>query len=77
LLVRGGLFEYGTDGEIESTLKILRKFSEVLAVIGSVTRADEPIRKLRETRRSGNLSSQVSGIPQPSQADWLDYRTRD
>jgi hypothetical protein len=45
----GGLFEYGSDDEITDNLKVLRSFTEVLAVVGSVTRADEPIQRLRET----------------------------
>jgi hypothetical protein len=45
----GGLFEYGSDEEIEANLRVLRAASEVVAVIGSVTRADEPMQKLRET----------------------------
>lgn len=43
----GGLFEYGSDDEIVSNLKVLRACSAVVAVIGSVTRADEPIQRLR------------------------------
>lgn len=42
----GGLFEYGSDSEIEANLKRLRAAAEVLAVVGSVTRADELARKL-------------------------------
>ena len=45
----GGLFEYGSDDEIKSDLKVLRDFPEVLAVVGSVTRADEPTQRLRQT----------------------------
>jgi hypothetical protein len=45
----GGLFEYGTDEDIKANLKVLRSFPEVLAVIGSVTRADEPMRRLRQS----------------------------
>ncbi len=48
----GGLFEYGSDTEIEDNLKTLRKFPKVLAVVGSVTRADEPIQRLRRIARS-------------------------
>lgn len=45
----GGLFEYGSDGEIEANLKVMRSSPQVLAVVGSVTRADEPAQRLRET----------------------------
>jgi hypothetical protein len=44
----GGLFEYGSDKEIEANLGVLRRFREVLAVVGSVTRADEPIMRVRQ-----------------------------
>ena len=45
----GGLFEYGSDQDIAANLRILRAFPEVLAVVGSVTRADEPAIRLRQT----------------------------
>ncbi len=48
----GGLFEYGSDSEIQSNLQTLREFPEVLAVIGSVTRADEPIQRVRQMGRA-------------------------
>jgi hypothetical protein len=48
----GGLFEYGSDAEIEENLKVLRAFPEVLAVVGSVTRADEPVQRMREMGRA-------------------------
>lgn len=48
----GGLFEYGSDTEIESNLKVLREFPEVVAVVGSVTRADEPIQRIRQMGRA-------------------------
>ena len=44
----GGLFEYGSDSEIEANLKELRSSAGVLAIVGSVTRADEPTRRLLE-----------------------------
>jgi hypothetical protein len=44
----GGLFEYGSDEEISANLAMLR-FPEVLAIVGSVTRADDPIMRLRQT----------------------------
>jgi hypothetical protein len=44
----GGLFGYGSDKEIEANLGVLRRFREVLAVVGSVTRADEPIMRVRQ-----------------------------
>jgi hypothetical protein len=43
----GGLFEYGSDTEIESNLKALR-IKQIMAVVGSVTRADEPVQFLRK-----------------------------
>ena len=43
----GGLFEYGSDDEIVSNLKMLRSQPGVVAVAGSVTRADEPTQQLR------------------------------
>jgi hypothetical protein len=43
----GGLFEYGSDTEIESNLKALCKL-QIVAVVGSVTRADEPVQFLRK-----------------------------
>jgi hypothetical protein len=48
----GGLFEYGSDSEIQSNLQTLHEFPEVLAVIGSVTRADEPIQRVRQMGRA-------------------------
>ena len=48
-LSEGGLFEYGSDSEIEANLKVLRTSVEVLAVVGSVTRADEPAQRLHKT----------------------------
>jgi hypothetical protein len=44
----GGLFEYGSDKEIVSNLKALRTQLDVVAVTGSVTRADEPIQQMRK-----------------------------
>ena len=44
----GGLFEYGSDAEIENNLKTLRAFDEVIAVVGSVTRSDELAHRLRQ-----------------------------
>jgi hypothetical protein len=48
----GGLFEYGSDRNIEANLKILRTCPEVQAVVGSVTRNDSPIQLLHETSRA-------------------------
>jgi len=48
----GGLFEYGSDGEIQSNLKVLREAPVVMAVVGSVTRADEPIQRMRQMGRA-------------------------
>jgi len=44
----GGLFEYGSDEAIVSNLETLRASPAVLAVLGSVTRADEPMQRLRK-----------------------------
>jgi hypothetical protein len=44
----GGLFEYGSDTDVEANLKTLRASPCVLAVLGSVTRADAPMRRLRK-----------------------------
>jgi hypothetical protein len=45
----GGLFEYGGDAEIVDALARLRG-GGVVGVVGSVTRADEPIRRLHRYR---------------------------
>ena len=45
----GGMFEYGSDEEIEANLSALRGPANVVGVVGSVTRADEPIQRLRES----------------------------
>jgi len=42
----GGLFEYGTDAEIVDVLKRLHD-GNLIGFVGSVTRADEPIRRLQ------------------------------
>lgn len=42
----GGLFEYGTDEQIQGNLEALRGSLECF--IGSVTRADEPMQRLKE-----------------------------
>jgi hypothetical protein len=44
----GGLFEYGSDAEIESNLGALRT-RQVVAIVGSVTCADEPTQQLRKS----------------------------
>ncbi|MBI4165047.1 MAG: hypothetical protein HY508_04865 [Acidobacteria bacterium] len=41
----GGLFEYGTDAEIIDALTRLRD-GDLVGVVGSITRADEPVRRL-------------------------------
>jgi hypothetical protein len=43
----GGLFEYGSDEDIVSNLKVLRQCVALVGVSGSVTRADEAIARLR------------------------------
>lgn len=45
----GGLFEYGSDEDILSNLRVLARCRSLLAVVGSVTRDDEPIRTLKLT----------------------------
>lgn len=46
----GGLFEYGSDDQIVANLKRLHP---AVVVTGSVTRADEPIQRLRQTSQPG------------------------
>jgi hypothetical protein len=55
----GGLFESGTDAEIRQTLGLLRA-GPTTAVVGSVTRADEPIRRLQ---RDGGAALVLRGLP--------------
>jgi hypothetical protein len=55
----GGLFEYGSDEEIVANLQMLRRYSSVVAVVGSVTRADELTRKLRQT---GGAATRPRGL---------------
>jgi hypothetical protein len=50
----GGLFEYGTDDDILANLACLRDAAPAgFAMAGSVTRADEPTRRLRQTSTPG------------------------
>ena len=56
----GGLFEYGSDDEILSNLRTLRNSKSVQAVVGSVTRADEPTRLLY---RTGGAAVRPRGFP--------------
>jgi hypothetical protein len=45
----GGLFEYGSDEEIVENLRALRQGApEDVAMVGSVTRADAPVQRLRQ-----------------------------
>jgi hypothetical protein len=45
----GGLFEYGSDEEIVENLRALREGApEDVAMVGSVTRADAPVQRLRQ-----------------------------
>jgi hypothetical protein len=55
----GGLFEYGSDEEIVANLKILRAYPSVVAVVGSVTRADELTQRLRQT---GGAATRPRGL---------------
>lgn len=48
----GGLFEYGSDEEIQANLGMLRSLRELVAVVGSVTRADEASQRLQQTNRA-------------------------
>ena len=57
----GGLFEYGSDEEILANLATLRAGSgPALVVVGSVTRADEPMQRLRATSR---IPTRPRGLP--------------
>ena len=76
----GGLFEYGSDQEIEANLRMLRQFPEVLAVVGSVTRADEPAGHARTPgQRCGYPSPWTVRLPRAGSQGWLglgeDHRT--
>jgi hypothetical protein len=67
----GGLFEYGADEQIVANLKMLRTYSCVVAVVGSVTRADEPTYRLMQT---GGAATHPRGLAVfrelVSKADW-------
>jgi hypothetical protein len=52
----GGLFDYGSDEEIVGNLQMLY---EALVVVGSVTRADEP---MRSTRKFSTVRLQLRGL---------------
>lgn len=54
----GGLFEYGADGDVVETLTRLRG-GDVVAVVGSVTRADDPVRRLH---RDGGAAIRPRGL---------------
>ena len=57
----GGLFEYGTDAEIEANLDCLRDEAPThFVMVGSVTRADEPVQRLRQTSRA---ATRPRGLP--------------
>jgi hypothetical protein len=58
----GGLFEYGSDEEIVANLKMLRAYPSVVAVVGSVTRADELTRKLQQTGGAATRPRGLSAI---------------
>ena len=67
----GGLFEYGSDDEIVANLTALHTATEVIAVVGSVTRADEPIRRLHETSRAATRPRGLSVfLPLAQGAGW-------
>jgi hypothetical protein len=44
----GGLFEYGSDEDVVSNLQVLRAADQVMVVVGSATRSDEPIQRLHK-----------------------------
>jgi hypothetical protein len=48
----GGLFEYGSDAAILDNLRALASAGAELRVVGSVTRADEPMQRLKRTSRA-------------------------
>jgi hypothetical protein len=52
----GGLFDYGSDEEIVGNLGML---SEALVVVGSVTRADEPMRSMQ---KNSTVRLQLRGL---------------
>ena len=56
----GGLFEYGSDDEIMANLNVLRTCREVLAVVGSVTRADSLTQQLHKTN---GAAIRLRGLP--------------
>lgn len=57
----GGLFEYGSDDEIIANLDTLRAGAGPgFAMVGSVTRADEPMQHLR---RSSEVPTRPRGLP--------------
>jgi hypothetical protein len=57
----GGLFEYGSDEEIVANLDTLRAGTgQSFAIVGSVTRADEPMQRLR---RYSQIPTRPRGLP--------------
>jgi len=54
----GGLFEYGADPEMVDALTRLRD-GDLVGVVGSVTRADEPVRRLH---RDGGVATRPRGL---------------
>ncbi len=57
----GGLFEYGSDDEIVANLATLRAGSgPSFAMVGSVTRADEPMQRMR---RYSQIPTRPRGLP--------------
>jgi len=57
----GGLFEYGSDDEIVSNLETLRAgVGPGFAMVGSVTRADEPMQRMR---RYSDVPTRPRGLP--------------
>jgi hypothetical protein len=57
----GGLFEYGSDEEIVANLETLRAGTgPSFAMVGSVTRADEPMQRMR---RYSQIPTRPRGLP--------------
>ena len=72
----GGLFEYGSDDEIEANLKALRSPANVLAVVGSVTRSDELVKSLMATSPPGASTARAGGLPPVGGKSRLAHRAR-
>jgi hypothetical protein len=58
----GGLFAYGSDGDVLANLTVLRAANEVVAVAGSATRADEPIQRLHKISPAGTRTGGLAAF---------------